>query len=285
MTIKLKMKNEFNGNEDSMYSNQYSHWRNIMSTSDTNFYILYNDFKDKHLKDIDGGALKLYLFYCFNSRNNTGSSWYSVESISEFFGVTEKTINNWNNKLIERGLIFRNNKDNKRNKSTYLLPFSMNYIPSYEDTDNLQLILSENFSKIYGDLYKAFHLFQWGGVRNDKTKKLIRKTQDNPFHILALVYKKNFPGFNDQYTVIEVNIEDDPTPVEYDLHKGINSEEHPIYRFNSTLNHDPRIFKNSDVKIQGIVVDPIYYLDEKETYQLIKQLINVNVDITAYEEI
>ncbi len=49
-------------------------------------YILYSNFKDKHLKDIDPGVLNLYLFYCFNARNEAGASWYSIEKINKVRG-------------------------------------------------------------------------------------------------------------------------------------------------------------------------------------------------------
>ena len=35
-----------------------------------------------------------------------------------------KDVNNWDKELIDKGLIFRNSKDNRKNKITYLLPLS-----------------------------------------------------------------------------------------------------------------------------------------------------------------
>ena len=47
-----------------------------------------------YLKD---GAVKLYLYYAVVANNDTGESWYSIDTISKKLGATERSIGNWNN--------------------------------------------------------------------------------------------------------------------------------------------------------------------------------------------
>ena len=129
MSLKLAKANEPSNDKHSLMCEQYDTWRKNQDKSQlgSKFFILFKDFED-HLRDIPPGPLKLYLYYGFNSKNETGISWHSIDTIKDYFNVSEKTINNWNSELIKRGLIERESKGNSRNKTTYLLPFSMNCI-------------------------------------------------------------------------------------------------------------------------------------------------------------
>ena len=69
--IKLAKIYEHKTDEDFLLCDQYSQWKNNMDKKNVgaNFFILFKDF-DKHLRDISSGALKLYLYYGFHSKNN-----------------------------------------------------------------------------------------------------------------------------------------------------------------------------------------------------------------------
>lgn len=254
---------------DDFYIQQYSTWRNNLSTKEfeAKFFILYKDF-EVHLKDISPGALKLYLFYGFNAKNETGLLWYGVESISKYFNVSEKTINNWNKELIDRGLIARESKNNRRNKTTYLLPFSLNLINLKE----LDLINTEEFETVYGSQYKAFHLFQWRKESPTDDAEFVK-----PYHSLILVFQNNFKeGSYKQYTAFHYAI-----PKEYN--KVIDAENitTDIYTFKSD-------FQNQyiEVPINGVAVNAKINIKLNHVlYSLVKELIDEQTDLDCYKEV
>ncbi|MBU5486554.1 helix-turn-helix domain-containing protein [Clostridium sp. MSJ-11] len=68
-----------------------------------------NNFVDKDiLKRINGNALKLYIFLGIDSKNETGESWYTLESISQYFGKSIRTISIWIKELEDINLFSLN---------------------------------------------------------------------------------------------------------------------------------------------------------------------------------
>ncbi|WP_157721821.1 hypothetical protein [Tumebacillus avium] len=55
--------------EDHVLKSYYDSWRR---TNRDGFTIIYNDFRDKHLADLAGGPLRLYLFLSFAAANEGG---------------------------------------------------------------------------------------------------------------------------------------------------------------------------------------------------------------------
>ncbi|MGL5711403.1 MAG: hypothetical protein ACRCXT_08615 [Paraclostridium sp.] len=271
MSLKLAKANESSNDKHSLMCEQYDAWRKNQDKNElgSKFFILFKDFEE-HLRDIPPGPLKLYLYYGFNSKNETGISWHSIDTIKDYFNVSEKTINNWNSELIKRGLIERESKGNSRNKTTYLLPFSMNYIKE-KDTSRLN---NAAFKGVYGSLYKAYHLFQW--------RKNTQSDEYNvPYNTYVLVYERVVENAKNQYTAFEVNIDD--------VHKNVEISEiavkRDIVRFNSNIKLKD-IGVDSDLSIQGIAVNTKYDLKKKKNiYELVKELIDVNTDLSQYEEV
>nr|WP_317333965.1 hypothetical protein [uncultured Romboutsia sp.] len=271
MSLKLAKANESSNDKHSLMCEQYDTWRKNQDKSQlgSKFFILFKDFED-HLRDIPPGPLKLYLYYGFNSKNETGISWHSIDTIKDYFNVSEKTINNWNSELIKRGLIERESKGNSRNKTTYLLPFSMNYIKE-KDTSRMN---NDIFKAVYGFLYKAYHLFQW-------RKNTQSEEYNVPYNTYVLVYERIVENAKNQYTAFEVNIDDIYINVEISesVVKG------DILRFNSNINLKD-IGVDLDLPIQGIAVNTQYDLKKKKNiYELVKELIDVNTDLSQYEEV
>jgi len=61
--------------------------------------LIFKEFMDgKLLKSLSGNALKLYIFLGLYSKNQTGECWPSVQTIAEYFGKSERTVYNSNNK-------------------------------------------------------------------------------------------------------------------------------------------------------------------------------------------
>ena len=85
----------------------YAYWKKN-SINNKGFFIIFNGFLEENiLKNISGGALKLYVFLGIKSDNNTGESFYTIPQISEYFGVSERSISNWFKELETLNLIFR----------------------------------------------------------------------------------------------------------------------------------------------------------------------------------
>lgn len=103
----------------------HKNWKEQQRDSKAPFFIIYTDFKSR-LKDISGGALKLYIFLGFHANNLTGECWVSSETIAEYFGNDQRTVKKWFSELIELGLIERIQTGFHRVANTFFLPYSNN---------------------------------------------------------------------------------------------------------------------------------------------------------------
>lgn len=63
-----------------------------------------------------------YIFLGINSKNNTGESWYTIESISKYFGKSPRTISYWFKELEKLNLIKRMQLEINAPSHTYLQP-------------------------------------------------------------------------------------------------------------------------------------------------------------------
>ncbi|MBF2758193.1 helix-turn-helix domain-containing protein [Staphylococcus sp. GDY8P57P] len=98
----------------------YEIWKKE-SLENKGFFIIFNGFLDNnYLKNISGGALKLYVFLGIKSKNESGESFYNVKSISEYFGVSTRTISNWFFELERLNLIERYQLDYNNVSHTFL---------------------------------------------------------------------------------------------------------------------------------------------------------------------
>ena len=99
-----------------------------------------------YLKD---GAVKLYLYYAVVANNDTGESWYSIDTISKKLGATERSIGNWNNQLEDLGLIFRTSTG-KKSKATFL--------------GELNLYGANEYTRVFGKVQSVTKLYVKGEV-------------------------------------------------------------------------------------------------------------------------
>lgn len=280
MAIRLIKKSESSAEINRLYEENYRNWRQNLEKDKIGgkFFILYRDFESNHLKDITSGALKLYLYYGFHSNNDTGESWHSIDTITNYFGVSEKSINNWNKELIERGLIARYSKGSARNKTTYLTPISMNLIN--KNKNNIDLLKNINFEEVYGYQHKAFHMFQWRKNTSDNNKTNSKTKFDNPYHTFFVIYKKVFKDYI-HFTSIEFDFDSDI----YEK-KVIDISYHfkdDICRFDAYANINSRI-EDINCDVIGIGVNTkINLLDIKDKYELLNQLIDEDTDLDAYD--
>lgn len=157
----------------------YSSWRKTNSENNSSFIALYSSFKEKHLADLEAGPLRLYLYFCFAANNSYGHSWHSIQKIADFFGTQTRTIDNWIKVLVEKNLIYREQKG-KKSHTTYLIPYSNTLVkqklPKKIKEDNQQVLDSlikviQQRKFLYGDIIKVFHIFQWGKNKSEKPVK------------------------------------------------------------------------------------------------------------------
>ncbi|MDH9922590.1 helix-turn-helix domain-containing protein [Staphylococcus hominis] len=85
----------------------YEMWKKD-SLDTKGFFVIFNGFLDNnYLKRISGGALKLYIFLGIKSKNDSGESFYNIDSIANYFEVSTRTISNWFLELEKLNLIER----------------------------------------------------------------------------------------------------------------------------------------------------------------------------------
>lgn len=104
---------------------EHAIWKNELMDISKPFFMIPTDFSHLFLKDISGGALKLYLFLGFHSKYRTGESWYTNEQIGLFFEKDIRTVTKWFKELEDLGLIFRAQKGVMMKANTFLRPFGL----------------------------------------------------------------------------------------------------------------------------------------------------------------
>lgn len=120
-------------------------WKQDLQEMNKPFFMIPTDFSPIFLKDISGGALKLYLFLGFHSKYKTGESWYTIEQIARFFEKDPRTVAGWFNELEQLGLIFRAQKGIMMKANTFMRPFGFSIKNAYFSStyEQIDLIISE----------------------------------------------------------------------------------------------------------------------------------------------
>ena len=98
----------------------YREWMKIKKEQG-GYFILANNILQYLPLLKNSAAINLYLYYTEVARNLEGFSWHSISTISKRLQTSERTINNWNNVLLDAGLILRNS-GTKNSYVTQLLP-------------------------------------------------------------------------------------------------------------------------------------------------------------------
>lgn len=175
----------FNKNSDEKNSlfqsarHKHELWKNNLYEMNKPFFMLPTDFSNLFLKDISGGALKLYLFLGFHSKYKSGETWYSIEQISLFFEKDSRTIAKWFKELEDLNLIFRGQKGFMMTANTFLKPYGY-----FVDTNNVYVRKSiEQIEYFIQHLNKDADFTQ-GIVMNHGISEtnliLIKKSSDDP---------------------------------------------------------------------------------------------------------
>jgi DNA-binding transcriptional ArsR family regulator len=102
---------------------EYQGWKE-KQLEESGWFPIFIEFKDKELlKNLSGNALKLYIYLGIHSKNSSGISWHSLETIGKYFGKSPRTISNWLDDLKEKGLIERIQLDRSTTAITFLKPY------------------------------------------------------------------------------------------------------------------------------------------------------------------
>lgn len=282
MNFSLKSKYKRSNNNSELIMYEYKLWKEYLQNNNSGFFMLYNDFK-KFLPEISTGALKLYLFYGFHSKNLTGESWYSIDTIANHLDTTPRSINTWNSELEKLGLIYRS-ADNKSSKTTYLVPYSNYIVNSNQDINEfLDDYLNNKFMiNTLGNIKRIFHIFQW---RQGESKGIY----DKPLNLIII-------EFNKKYNLIKSNKTDSRKKIFiFELNNVINekffveikqvymSKDTPIFLFDSPFNI-PEI--NYDYITKGIVINTKFDLKKSTVFKsVLDELSREDVDFTQYKKV
>lgn len=238
----------------------YKAWRNFRSETKDGHYILPNGF-NRYLPLIHTGAINLYLFYCLHAKNDTGESWYSIETLSNELDISTKSIANWNKQLESLGLIYRE-KDGKGSITTFLLPIT-DFIIEVEDDINDYIGSNHSFD---GDLVSILHIFKW--ISNDGKSK----TCDIPKNLVILCYQREYEA-NDKNLQVRKFVIFEPKELN-NLKPELNCEEfrEDIYLTTMVKNE----FKvKTEFDIKGVAINPKFNLrDKKELLGICQDLVD-----------
>ena len=75
------------------------------------------------LRKISGGALGCYMYLGLSSKNETGESWHTIETIAKYFDKDIRTVSKWIQELRKLKLIDRFQLEINREAHTFLLPY------------------------------------------------------------------------------------------------------------------------------------------------------------------
>lgn len=228
------------------YFNKLRHeheiWKEELSGMNKPFFMIPSDFSHLFLKDISGGALKLYLFLGFHSKYRTGESWYTNEQIGLFFEKDIRTITKWFKELEDMGLIFRAQKGVMMKANTFLRPFGL-----FVDEENTHFGFSVKKIKSFISNQQRLDLeIVQGIIMNNGIQEtnliIINKSKNENLYPLACFLDLEFEDIKEIRSLFkEMKI-----PIDnFEINKPLNSEKYS----------DQAIYKNI-----------ISYLDEKKMW-------------------
>lgn len=275
MSFNLRRVSNIPNNKSEFIMKHHEIWRNHLKENNSTFFMLYDGF-NKFLPELSTGALKLYLFYGFSSRNATGESWYGIDTLAEKLDTTSRSINAWNNELEDLGLIYRSS-GNKSSSITYLIPYS-DY--TVRPTESLEEFIqkyknNEYISSTLGNIKKVYHFFQWRKGKDNKS-------YDKPLNIAVVEcmqeYKLMKSNTTDRRTKRFVFNLTQTQECDYNLSNKYMDDKTPILRFDSTLQLDGIDHENI-----GVIINPKYNLLSHDVFEDILKEFDNHIDFNYYK--
>ncbi|REE54709.1 hypothetical protein A8990_1822 [Paenibacillus taihuensis] len=183
------------GDELNALRSYYAQWRQNNSVMKSPFFALFKSFKELELlKNLDEGALRLYLYFGFVAGNENGVSWHSIQTIADYFDKQTRTIDGWIHKLVEAGLIYRT-KDDKKSHTTFLIPYTnsiLNLQPKRKHEADDQALIQDlvtslkELAGVYGEIINVVHIFHW--ARDGRSKQPTH--EQKPVNFLLFITKR-----------------------------------------------------------------------------------------------
>lgn len=280
MSFNLKKKGVIISNKSEFLKKYHDSWRRDLKNRNENFFMLYKDFS-KFLPELSTGALKLFLFYGFNAKNETGESWYSIDTIASKLATSSRSINTWNYELERLGLIYRS-ADSKSSKTTFLLPYTDQVI--FLDTDINSFMSdynsNDNIKNFMGEIEKIYHFFQW---RKNKDESGDDK-YDRPLNLLVIVLSKEYDFSSSQEYSKKINIVfnlENYNQFKGEIDKEYMSESMLIFTFDEVYKN--KFFINHNLK--GVVIHPKFnILDSKNLINILNELSD-SIDFDYYPKV
>ena len=276
----LKKKVDMPNDAIDFLKNYHNLWRIDLKDRNENFFMLYKDFS-RFLPELSTGALKLFLFYGFNAKNETGESWYSIDTIAQKLATTPRSINTWNSELEILGLIYRSS-ENKNSKTTFLIPYTSQI--SFADISVVDFINSytnnKNIKKFMGQISKVFHLFQWRKNKEESGEDKYNK----PLNLLVIVLSKDYDFNNSEKyskkTYMVFNLEN-YSQFEGSVENKYMGENTPIFTFDKVYSNE--YLNQFDIK--GVVIHPKFDILNKKTLYTVLGELSDTADFDYYPKI
>lgn len=132
MAITIKRSNSFKA---SMCRKTYQIWKKE-ALDQFGYFPIFQPFKESFLlKNLSGNAIRLYLYLGLMSGNTTGETWVSIDTISQYFEKSPRTVSNWIKELEKVQLIKRMQMKPNDVSHTFLIPYGYNQM---NDENSLQ---------------------------------------------------------------------------------------------------------------------------------------------------
>lgn len=241
--------NNFITDSEGMYLREnYQIWREFQQENVSNFLILNDSFK-QYLPVLKTGALNLYLFYSFHSKNKTGENWYSLDTLAKELNTSKRSIINWNEELDSLGLIYRQD-EGKISKTTFLMPTS-NFFLDLREKTNFREYKKKYKEEIDGKLVSIYHIFQW---RKNKTDGKFNV----PHNTIVFVFERNYEKDNYSFSIRKYVLFYDENIANVIIDKSNLIDN--IYLFDS-----PFILKDKTIEIKGIAISTQYNFKNNST--------------------
>lgn len=280
MLFNLKKKLDIPNSESEFLKNYHDLWRKDLKERNENFFMLYKDFS-RFLPELSTGALKLYLFYGFNAKNETGESWYSIDTMAEKLGTTSRSINTWNSELENLGLIYRSS-ENKSSKTTFLVPYTSQIIFSDSSVNKFMTdyLENKNIKNFMGVINQIYHIFQWR--KNQDTSE--GDKYNKPFNLLSIELSKEYDFNNSEKyikkTYMLFNL-DNYNQFDGFIEEKYMSESTPIFTFDEVYQNELL----NDFSLKGIVVHTKFDLLDKKKLIIILDELNETTDFKYYPKV
>lgn len=130
--VEIKGSNQYKA---TVLRQRYFDWKKE-SLNRFGFFPIFQPFKESFLlRNLSGNAIRLYIYLGLMSGNSTGETWVSIDSISNYFGKSNRAVSGWIKELEEAKLIERMQMKYNEVSHTFLVPYGYK---QFNDKNSIQ---------------------------------------------------------------------------------------------------------------------------------------------------